>query len=76
MALLVYVLLRFIAWQNNWGHSFSRLLTMLRSALWMPRHILELLRRCGTADGAFRCTFPSAQSELPGIFTEPVGQPV
>ena len=76
MALLVYVLLRFIAWQNSWAHSFSRLLTMLRSALWMPRHLRDLLRRCGTADGAFRCLSPSAQSELPGLHPSPVGQPI
>ena len=34
MALLVYVLLRFQAWRGRWGHSFSRLLTLLRAALW------------------------------------------
>lgn len=73
IALLVYVLLRFIAWQNHWAHSFSRLLTMLRSGLWMPRTIGDLLRRCGTASGSFaaferRC---SHGEELPGL----VGQP-
>ena len=35
-ALLVYVLLRFQAWQSQWAHSFSRLLTLLRAALWLP----------------------------------------
>jgi hypothetical protein len=55
MALLVYVLLRFLAWRGRWAHSFSRLLTLLRAALWMKRDIAELLRRCGTAPGDFRC---------------------
>ena len=49
MALLVYVLLRFLAWRDQWAHSFSRLLTLLQAALWMKRDIAELLRRCGTA---------------------------
>jgi hypothetical protein len=73
VALLVYVLLRFIHWQNRWAHSFSRLLTMLRSGLWMRRSIADLLRRCGTADGHIgaidrRCT---QSDDLPGL----VGQP-
>lgn len=73
IALLVYVLLRFISWQNHWAHSFSRLLTMLRSGLWMRRQVGDLLRRCGTANGSFqalerRC---SQSEELPGL----VGQP-
>jgi hypothetical protein len=52
MALLVYVLLRFLAWRSNWAHSFSRLLTRLRAALWMKRDVLELLELCGTAAAA------------------------
>ena len=43
MALLVYVLLRFQAWRSHWAHSFSRLLTVLRAALWLPREVGELL---------------------------------
>lgn len=53
MALLVYVLLRFQAWCNHWAHSFSRLYTRLRAALWLPRPIGELLDHYGTADGAY-----------------------
>ncbi len=34
-ALLTYVLLRFCAWISRWGHSFTRLFTLLRSALWL-----------------------------------------
>lgn len=76
MALLVYVLLRFLHWQHRWGHSFGRLLTMLRSALWMPRLIADLLRRCGTAPGHFLALARPFQSELPGLLPPPVGQPV
>jgi hypothetical protein len=30
MALLLYVLLRFAAWVNQWPHNFTRLFTLLR----------------------------------------------
>src|SRR5690606_30698833 len=33
-ALLVYVLLRFMAHLSEWGHSFTRLFAVTRSALW------------------------------------------
>ncbi len=49
MAMLVYVLLRFQVWQGCWTHSFSRLLTLLRAALWQVRDLAALLRRYGTA---------------------------
>jgi hypothetical protein len=74
MALLVYVLLRFLAWRGKWAHSFSRLLTLLRAALWMKRDIAELLRCCGTAPGHFRCLGASSQGDLPGLDCEPMGQ--
>ena len=48
MALLIYVLLRFQAWRNHWAHSFSRLLTLCRAALWLPRDLGDLLARYGT----------------------------
>ena len=67
MALLVYVLLRFQAWFSKWAHSFSRLLTLLRSALWLRRDIGQLLRRYGTADGHFVHLTPCPQSWLPGF---------
>ncbi|MGH9818161.1 MAG: IS4 family transposase, partial [Candidatus Acidiferrales bacterium] len=54
-ALLVHLLLRFLAWQSRWSHSFSRLATYIRAALWLERNIYELLQRCGTASGDFRC---------------------
>ena len=33
-ALLTYILLRFIAWQNEWKHTFTRLFTALRGVIW------------------------------------------
>jgi hypothetical protein len=67
MALLVYVLLRFQAWRSRWRHSFSRLLTVCRAALWLPRDLTELLDRYGTAGGVFRCLSGLRQRALPGF---------
>ena len=53
-ALLVYVLLRFLACAQDWHHSFIRLFTLLRSALWRRWDLASLLQCYGTASGAFR----------------------
>lgn len=73
-ALLVHLLLRFLAWQSRWPHSFSRLVTYVRAALWLPRHLGELLRRCGTAGGRFGNLYPPWQLWLPGFGAPAVGQ--
>jgi hypothetical protein len=67
MALLVYVLLRFAAWRSAWAHSFARLLTLLRAGLWQRRDLAQLLRRYGTADGAYALLHRLAQGWLPGF---------
>jgi len=74
MALLVYVLLRFQAWRNHWAHSFSRLLTLCRAALWLPRDLGDLLARYGTAGGRGGSLAPPRQSELPGFSAYLMGQ--
>jgi hypothetical protein len=53
-ALLVYVLLRYLAYVSRWGHSFTRLWAVLRSSLWRRSELRELLDRYGTANGSFR----------------------
>ena len=53
-ALLVYVLLRFLAFVHGWNHSFTRLFTLLRTALWRRWDLASLLQIYGTASGAFR----------------------
>ena len=50
-ALLTYVLLRFCAWLSQWGHSFTRLFALLRSALWQKLELRSLLEVYGTAGG-------------------------
>jgi hypothetical protein len=67
MALLVYVLLRFLAWRSKWAHSFSRLFTLLRAAMWQRGDLAKLLDRYGTADGDFRLLQRTFQSYLPGF---------
>jgi IS5 family transposase len=76
MALLVYVLLRFQAWRSAWTHSFSRLLTLCRAALWLPRDLGALLTRYGTAGGRGGSLAPPRQSELPGFAAYLMGQHV
>ena len=65
-ALLVYLLLRYLAFLSNWSHSFSRLFTLLRAALWKKWDVLSLLRCYGTAGGHFRYLAQPEQAYLPG----------
>lgn len=53
-ALLTYVLLRYLSHLSKWAHSFTRLFTILRAALWRKFDLLDLLARYGTAGGSFR----------------------
>lgn len=64
-ALLVHLLLRFLAWRSRWPHSFTRLFTYVRAALWLPRDLAAVLRRCGTAAGDYRALDRPAQTWLP-----------
>lgn len=50
-ALLVYVLVRFQAWQSKWGHSFARIFCVVRSVLLERLHLAKLLQSYGTASG-------------------------
>jgi hypothetical protein len=53
-ALLVYVLLRFLAFTHGWHHIFTRIFTMIRRALWRRWDLASLLNCYGTASGGFR----------------------
>jgi hypothetical protein len=65
-ALLVYLLLRYLAFLSNWSHSFSRLFTLIRAALWKKWDVLRLLRCYGTAGGHFHYLAQPEQVYLPG----------
>jgi hypothetical protein len=66
-ALLTYVLLRFCAWLSQWGHSFTRLFALLRSALWQKLELRSLLEVYGTADGGGRFLGAPQQAFLAGF---------
>ena len=66
-ALLVYVLLRFLAHQSHWPHSFTRLFGLIRSCLWTRRHLLSTLQFYGTARGDFRLLQAPQQTYLLGF---------
>ena len=66
-ALLVYVLLRFMAHLSEWGHSFTRLFAVTRSALWERIDLLALLKSYGTASGRFKVIGALNNAWLPGF---------
>jgi len=66
-ALLLYLLLRFQAWQSQWHHSFSRLFTLIRGITWDRFDLNEILQFYGTAGGQWRmCSHPES-AYLPGF---------
>ena len=66
-ALLVYLLLRYLAFLSQWNHSFSRLFTVIRASLWKKWDLLSLLQLYGTAGGHFRYLARPEQAYFPGM---------
>jgi hypothetical protein len=66
-ALLLYVLMRFLCVVSSWNHSFTRLFTLLRAALWRKIDLLDLLKFCGTAGGHFRYLATPQDAYFPGF---------
>ena len=66
-ALLVYLLLRYLAFLSNWPHSFSRLFALVRTGLWRKWDLLGLLAHYGTAGGSFRYLARPEQAFFPGF---------
>ena len=66
-ALLTYILLRFIAWQSRWSHSFMRLFTVLRGVLWSCLDMFSVLECCGTAGRTSRMRAAPELAYLPGL---------
>lgn len=59
MALLTYVVMRFIAYTNKWKGSFARLFTALRGILWNRLNLHSVLVYCETAENKPRmCMHP------------------
>ncbi len=67
IALLVYVLLRYLSYVSKWAHSFTRLFTILRAVLWSKIDLWDLLGRYGTAGGSFRNLARPEQAYFPGF---------
>jgi hypothetical protein len=66
-ALLVCLLLRYLAFVSQWNHSFSRLFTVLRAAIWLRLDLMELLHYYGTASGHFRFLATPQDAFFPGF---------
>jgi hypothetical protein len=67
MALLLYVLLRYLAFLSNWQQSFTRLWALCRSGLWRKIDLLELLRGYGTAGPPLRFVARPEQAYFAGF---------
>jgi len=66
-ALLLYVLLRFLAFSNNWPYSFRRFFCVIRSVVWDCIVLTKLLRFCGTACAPPRARGTVEQAYFPGF---------
>jgi hypothetical protein len=66
IALLVHLLLRYLAHVHGWRHSFTRLFTVVRAGLWRRWHLSALLLSYGTAGPPERLRAAPEQAYLPG----------
>ncbi|MCK5114686.1 MAG: IS4 family transposase, partial [Phycisphaerae bacterium] len=67
MALLTYLLLRYIGHLGRWAGSFRRLFTLLRGVLFSRLEIFSVLLSCGTARGSPRMRAAPEHAYLPGF---------
>lgn len=65
MALLTYVILRFIAYNSKWQGTFARLFTTIRGVLWNRYNLQNILNLCGTASDKPRLCMMPEQLYLP-----------
>lgn len=66
-ALMVYVLLRYMAHLADWADSFTRFFAVTRSAIWERIDLLALLKSYGTASGRYTVLGALNQAWLPGL---------
>ena len=67
VAMLVQLVMRYLAWVSQWEHSFVRLYALARSLAWQNRDIVSILKRYGTAGEEYRNTARPEQSIFPGF---------
>jgi len=65
MALLVYVLLKYLAHLSRWGQSFIRVWTITRAVLWERWDLQRILQNYGTARRPFRLMAQPQQAYFP-----------
>ena len=66
-ALILYVLLRFLAFANSWQHGFKRFFCLLRSSVWDGFSVASLASLCGTAGGTPAMRAVPEQLYLPHV---------
>jgi len=67
IAMLVQLMMRYLAWLSHWSHSFVRLFALVRATAWRKFDIIEILKRYGTAEGSFRNLARPEQAYFPGF---------
>jgi hypothetical protein len=67
MAMLAYVLIRFIGYLGQWKGTFRRLFTLLRGVLFSRLDAFSVMLLCGTARGSPRMIGSPQQAYLPGF---------
>jgi hypothetical protein len=67
MALLVHLIMRFLAWKSKWASHFGRVFTLLRAAAWRRLDLMSLLELYGTAGALIRMRSQPEQAFLPGL---------
>lgn len=67
MAMLAYLLLRFIEHVSKWGGPFSRLFTLLRGVMWSCLDLFSFVESYGTAGVRVRMRASPEQAYLPGL---------
>jgi hypothetical protein len=66
-ALLLYVLLRYLAFLSAWEQSFTRLWALCRSTLWRKIELIDLLGNYGTAAKRWRYVSRPEQAYFPSF---------
>ena len=67
MALLAYILIRYISYLGRWKGTFRRLFTLLRGVLFSRLDIFSIMSLCGTARGSPRMVCCPQQAYFPGF---------
>ena len=71
---VAHVLMRFLCVISSWNHSFTRLFTLLRAALWRKIDLWDLLKFCGTAVDIFGISRPRRMPIFQDTPSKPMGQ--